>query len=295
MNLVVDPDFLEAYGISPDLVKDETGELLSDVLDTIRATAKAFYVLRGKPVTKDQAAQIIAKLESLFQPWGMVESEKMNGELDLPETYPWDGITCSNFIIDVFSGWKLCQTWVHEDGTIGSNSALSYQASVYEVVEDLLQLAEHFPYLEFVMLVAGYDLMSSVKAHLKGKTYSGDVPMYATAWDVDLMSMNESEYLQNCVYGMSLKNQQIRIMKGDTAVAEYKKFSQKYVQRPFSFYSAKEAYVYDASYTLFKRICEIRGVKDMAIELKWEEIQESLAHQHTKKIEEIMSRSCLNV
>ncbi len=106
------------------------GELIPDWK---ASTRRPYYRMRGKPITEEQALEIMTRCE-----W-------MNGDIgDI------------NFRQITSNSWPR-HGWVMPDGTIGANAIMSKYPTAEEIVEELYRWACEFPYLDLVIAITTID------------------------------------------------------------------------------------------------------------------------------------------
>lgn len=100
---------------------------------------RPYYQLRGKPVSPEQAMEILIRTESLW-------SWEFNGKIT-PPCYVGSALfrnSCYNIPLDWRTGW------VHPDGTIGQNDMTGFKyPEVKDIMTDLVPIVTAFPYLDF--------------------------------------------------------------------------------------------------------------------------------------------------
>ena len=100
---------------------------------------RPYYQLRGKPVSPEQAMEILIRTESLW-------SWEFDGNKTLP-CYVGSALfrnSCYNIPLDWRTGW------VHPDGTIGQNDMTGFKyPEIREMMEDIVPIVTAFPYLDF--------------------------------------------------------------------------------------------------------------------------------------------------
>ena len=118
-----------------------------DVKNYSSCARRPYYRMRGKPVTPEQAFDIIKRTDRFFD--GMRwHTRKV---LDL--------INCTHF-----SNWLVQRNhypagygWIHVDGTVGCNAITSKYPDAEEFIDDCVGLAEAFPYLDLVIALTNWD------------------------------------------------------------------------------------------------------------------------------------------
>ncbi|NBH15849.1 hypothetical protein D3Z36_17270 [Lachnospiraceae bacterium] len=109
---------------------------------------RPLVLVRGKPVSVEQAVQIITGEEPLFE-----------------EVYEWEGMGSDpredrGVLKNIFyrQGYGWLSTWLYSDGTIGGNLIhLGKYPEIEEVVELYSPLAQKYPFLDMVVAYTGYN------------------------------------------------------------------------------------------------------------------------------------------
>lgn len=107
---------------------------------------RPYYRMRGVPVTKEQAFEIIRRTDVIFH--------------GIPEVcYHPDYVGDINF-----NNWLVHQNhsprgygWIHVDGTVGSNAITQKYPSTNEFVREWLRNLIAFPYLDLIIAVTYWD------------------------------------------------------------------------------------------------------------------------------------------
>lgn len=127
------------------VAEDDRFEELSDV-------RRPYYQMRGKPVTKDQAFDIIRRTDNFFK----FELRELGGKEFVP---------CLNF-----DNWLIEKNhypqgygWIHVDGTVGGNAITQKYPEIYEFVMEWLEKLRAFPYLDLIIAVTNWEECSPAK------------------------------------------------------------------------------------------------------------------------------------
>lgn len=118
-----------------------------DSVKYIENVRRPYYRMRGMPVTKDQAFDIIRRTDNFFSSY--IDSIKY----------------CDNFIGCInFDNWLIMKNhspkgygWIHADGTVGGNAITQKYPTITEFVFEWFHLLLAFPYLDLVVAVTYWD------------------------------------------------------------------------------------------------------------------------------------------
>ena len=102
-------------------------------VNLVRNVRRPYYRMRGVPVTREQAFDIIRRTDRFFDYVSAVCNHK-------------DYIGCMNF-----DNWLIQKNhyptgygWIHADGTIGTNATTQKYPTVREFIEDGINCSMHF-------------------------------------------------------------------------------------------------------------------------------------------------------
>jgi len=127
---------------TPEIIVDE------EVRDFDSDVRRPYYRMRGKPVTQEQALEIIRRTDSFFSTmfW------------ELGEHHP-DYIGTGNF-----NNWLIERNhypfgygWIHRDGTVGGNAITQKYPNAEEFIEEWSASLSAFPYLDLVIAVTRWN------------------------------------------------------------------------------------------------------------------------------------------
>ena len=126
-----------------------------DIIYEVGSIKYPYYQLRGKPVTKEQAYDIIAHTDIEFSciQYRVCVDKKM----DIDEI-----LDIMHFSNNWFSHnqFPFLVGWCHPDGTIGVNSIGHKYPDYDEILDDLAQIITTFPYLDFVVAFTIWEELS---------------------------------------------------------------------------------------------------------------------------------------
>ena len=199
------------------LILDEAQTKLMNTLEIIEdpevkgyeSTPKyPYYRLRGKPVTPEQALDIIRRTDKIF----VYKAQEAMGP---------DYIGTLNFTNDWFkpeNGWSSPFGWVHPDGTIGINTVTTKYPNWSEFLYEILGYKMAFPYLDFVIVITDWD---NFPDYVRGDfNHSSD---YREKVDSDY-----PDFLEHVKYGIWVHDNTIEFMKPSRARAKYQEYVTRY-------------------------------------------------------------------
>lgn len=114
-------------------------------------TRRPYYRLRGKRVSEEQAFEVIRRCDTFFT-W----------ELGMFDNY----FRCHGEAIDSinFNMWWFDSShypdkfgWVHPNGIVGINAITQKYPNVYELVDEWVELAREFCFLDLVVVITDWD------------------------------------------------------------------------------------------------------------------------------------------
>lgn len=160
-----------------------------------------YYRLRGKPVTPEQAMEIIIRTDNLW--------------FDFDYNKPFDEYVPSTLIENRYydHGSSDRTGWVHPDGTIGQNTRFGKgYPYIEEIFESLVPLAGSFPYLDFFVGVSWY----------------GDVSNRENFDDEDWENFQKKGFYPLVRYGIRVRSRTIEIFDRFNASRLYREYEQLY-------------------------------------------------------------------
>lgn len=174
---------------------------------------RPYYRMRGVPVTKEQAFDIIRRTDVIFH--GIPEV------CDHPD-----------YIGDInFNNWLIQQNhfpkgygWIHVDGTVGSNGITQKYPTTKEFVLEWLSKLIAFPYLDLIIAVTYWD--------------EGPPDYWVDYWDSDNpiaegrrnfeRKENDREFYRAVNGGIYVHDHTIQIMDSTDTVLKYKEYDALY-------------------------------------------------------------------
>ena len=179
-----------------------------DLMEYSSATRRPVCRLRGKPVTPEQAFEIIRRTEGSFR--------DIEGIGDHPDyVHAWN-LWMSYFrsgLTEVKEGWVLT------DGTVGLNFL---PINKYPVMEELLEgipaVVKAFPYLDFVLVVTNWDEMPN--SVWDSFFHHREVEFEQEEWD--------ENFYEAIVLGIWVHDGVVELLRRERAVWKYREYVEKY-------------------------------------------------------------------
>ena len=177
-----------------------------EAVNSIHDFKNPYYRMRGVPVTREQAFDIIRRTDKfldLFEKDATRQEEYIgnigfyNDLLGKSHDYPGDG-------------------WIHVDGTVGINGAVYKYPTISELLLDWYRLLYAFPYLDLILAVTW--------------RYPYD-PYEETVTEKEL----EKEFCQSVAVGIYVHDRKLEILDRTDAIAKYKEYNKRYGTPPEKF------------------------------------------------------------
>lgn len=175
---------------------------------------KPYFRMRGRPVTEEQALDIIRRTDFFFT----LGYNPMNKNKYHMKDLVHGGLLDNNLYDSGICSWP--QGWVHPDGVIGANGVTWKYPEEDELVGSLLPLMLAFPYLDLMI----------------GITDWNEAPPYA--WDAFLNRLNRDDdpfgredypdFEENIVYGLWLHDGALEVMAPARAREKYAEYRRLY-------------------------------------------------------------------
>ena len=174
-------------------------DIIEDVFRWESAVRKPYYRMRGKPVTEEQAKEIILRTRTAFS---------------FEEEPAPDNIRGMNFWNEWFDNPKPAG-WCHPDGTIGIDWNMGKYPHSHELLVEFFGLACEFPFLDLVIVITNHDECPAAYADhlLNGASYP------------DEKALN---WRSGAEIGVWLKNGCFGMLGRDEALALYDEYDRKY-------------------------------------------------------------------
>lgn len=173
-------------------------------------TRRPYYRMRGRPVTQEQAFDIIRRTDHFVG--GISEICKHD-----------DFVGCLNF-----DNWILQKNhyprghgWIHTDGTVGANAITQTFPSVDEFIMEWLYKLIKFPYLDLVIAVTWWNEVSPatydydwIDPFRRGRLW--ERPEY------------DADFYEAVVLGIHVHDKTVEILSAVEAVKVYRKYADLY-------------------------------------------------------------------
>ena len=170
-------------------------------VNLVRNIRRPYYRMRGVPVTREQAFDIIRRTDRFFDYVSAVCNHK-------------DYIGCMNF-----DNWLIQKNhyptgygWIHADGTIGTNVTTQKYPTVREFIEEWYKLLYAFPYLDLIIAVTGWN---------------------EGLWDDEMVS--EEEFCKEVAVGIYVHDRKLEILNPSDTIAKYTEYNKCYGTPPEKF------------------------------------------------------------
>lgn len=171
-------------------------------VNLVRNIRRPYYRMRGVPVTREQAFDIIRRTDRFFY---FYVSAVCNHE---------DYIGCMNFdnCLIQEDHYPTGYGWIHADGTIGANATTQKYPTVREFIEEWYKLLYAFPYLDLIIAV----------------TWWNEGP-----WDDEMVS--EEEFCKEVAVGIYVHDRKLEILNPSDTIAKYTEYNKCYGTSPEKF------------------------------------------------------------
>lgn len=180
--------------------------IVPDGLEYDGSVRRPYYRMRGKPITKEQAFDIIRRTDRFFE------------EID--------EIRCSDDFVgcEYFDNWLIHKNhypqgygWIHADGTIGNNSITQTYPELYEFIGEWFEKLRKFPYLDLVIAVTCWDeLPNALWEDLGNKAKRRE------------MELSDDLFFSGVVLGIYIHDKTLEILTPKKAIRKYKEYAKRY-------------------------------------------------------------------
>lgn len=186
--------------------------IASDDIDYDSNVRRPYYRMRGKPVTKEQALDIIRKTDMFFGGITEIHSHK-----DYVGNGHFGGcLICKNHFPTGYS-------WVHVDGTIGTNSITDKYPELGELVGECFYKLRCFPYLDLVIAITNWDEIPP-EAWEDPESEFHDKRIYE-------YEPYDEKFYESVVAGIYIHDKTIEVLKPADAVEKYKEYTSLYEKK----------------------------------------------------------------
>lgn len=169
------------------------------------AARRPYYRMRGKPVSEEQAFDLIRRTDNFFCGMNVVRSLP-----DYVGSYNFD-----NWVLQQ-NHFPLGYGWVHVDGTIGCNAITQKYPSQSEFIMEWVEKIFKFPYLDLMIALTDWDEIPP--RLLMSDDYDDDFE--TSEWDESFMS--------DIVLGVQVSNNTVKLLSADNARKVYRQYDGLY-------------------------------------------------------------------
>lgn len=207
---------------------------------------RPYFRMRGKPVTREQAFEIIRRTDMFF---GMIEAVYRHD----------DYIDCLNF-----TNWLISKNhfpegygWIR---TVGTNGITGKYPTLDEFVSELSALLRSFPFLDFVVALTDWNELPPEAWELLGEYSVGRQEAFER-------KEHDGKFYKAVVMGIHVRDKAIEFLMAKDAVSRYKEYAALYekdrsVYLP-DYYQNNGAVQVDAAY--LRRCIESYGLEADAV------------------------------
>lgn len=218
-------------------------EVIGDGIKYSDNVRRPYYRMRGKPVTPEQAFDIIRRTDSFMG--------------DIYDIYEHDDFVRSlNFVNLLFNkNYHPCGAgWIHTDGTVGVNSTTDKYPTVREFIYEWLYKLIAFPYLDLAIAVTCWDeIPPAVHDYGYDEPFRRDRMWEWPGYDAD--------FYKAVVIGIHVHDKTVEILNAKDTVRLYKEYAALYGKNweifPFDYYEKNNIEQADLGY--LKRCIESYG------------------------------------
>lgn len=180
--------------------------LVPETFEYDSSVRRPYYRMRGKPVTEEQAFELIRRTDNFFR--GIDEIRHSD-----------DFVGCNNF-----DNWLVHANhtprgygWVHTDGTIGNNSITQTYPELYEFIGEWFEKLRKFPYLDLVIAVTCWDeLPNALWEDLGNKAKRRE------------MELSDDLFFSGVVLGIYIHDKILEVLNPRQAIRRYKEYARRY-------------------------------------------------------------------
>ena len=206
---------------------DDIELIIDEDMDEYDSIARRpYYRLRGKPVSQEQAFEVIRRTDSIFRfgiqvPWNSdyVETWHINNWWFNRNHFPSD------------------MGWIHSDGTVGGNGITDKYPNFSELLSDMVELIQAFPYLDFVLAITTWDELPEEMFFCDREDWEGDDQSYEEFEEKRKFERYDGFY-DAIDIGFWVHDNKIEVLNPKNAVKKYKEYEKKYSVKNQDYYAA---------------------------------------------------------
>lgn len=175
-------------------------------IDSFGYVRRPYFRMRGKPITKEQAFDIIRRTDNLFD----LEMKSIRSHEDFISSINFNNfLFMKNHYPDGFG-------WIHADGTVGINGITSKYPEVEEFIYELFIYLREFPYLDLFIAFTKWD----------------EVPpdAYDDNFDIKPFELEEfdDDFYDAIMFGIHVHDKSIKVINKRDARLKYKEYDRLY-------------------------------------------------------------------
>lgn len=183
--------------------------LVSDGVSFDVSARTPYYRLRGKPITEEQALEIIRFSEHFFSPYNW-DNKENTGFL-----YP------QNFMIDLIPNRNddglLFHSWVHIDGSVGTGDCTDKYPDIGIFISEWIDKLELFPFLDVIIVITTWDSTPRNRlCYLKEKYINLETAEY------------DEEFFDVIEMGIHVHDKTIEFLTKEETIPLYKQYDSLY-------------------------------------------------------------------
>ena len=182
---------------------------------------RPYFRMRGKPVTEEQAFDIIRRTDNFFS-WDM-------------DRFHLKGLVGNRFLLSnvwVSPSFYPHSGWVRPDGIVGQNGVTGKYPAEDEFLASILPLKEAFPYLDFMVAITDWNEIPDYLGDLLEKSHEAaerhDDNLYRQYSD-ELERLQTSEnypdFPEHIVYGILVYDDKVELIAPKRAREMYQKYN----------------------------------------------------------------------
>lgn len=180
--------------------------LTDDIDDSIYDVRRPYFRLRGKSVSKEQAFEIIRRVDRFFK---NIEHICDNCEF----------IYCLNFRSNIIPNTLFGHTWgwIHTDGFVGVNDITYKYPEENEFITEWVKYLAEFPFLDIIIAITYWD---EIPLEVWEKCEDDD------CWDAD--DKYDKSFLRAIVCGIYVHDNKVELLNSTDARAKYIEYDALY-------------------------------------------------------------------
>lgn len=189
-----------------------------DAIENIENTRRPYFRMRGKPVTQEQAFEIIRRTEGIL---GDIDRIRHSGEY----------FRCCNFHNSLIDPPQSLATggWAHPDGMIGYNYFTDKYPDMKCLLEEWCGYLTAFPYLDFVIALTHWN---EIPPEIWEMSLDGATEEENDTWPSGFFEIEEydQKFLDAVEMGLYVHDKQIEVLSREDIIAKYTEYENLYGQ-----------------------------------------------------------------